>query len=206
MEPNTLEALSSRIVHLDEVIPVPWKNGGGQTRELLAWPDGEAWQLRLSVAEIGRDGPFSSFSGITRWFAVIAGEGVVLRFGSEERRLLAGGDPLRFDGSWAPGCRLIDGPTRDLNLMITSGLGAMIAARPGKPWTADFAQRGLFATVAGRLVPEHDEPVDISADTLFWQGAATSGAWRFEPAPWVPDSAVGAWWLGYTPEHGSAQK
>jgi environmental stress-induced protein Ves len=42
---------------------MPWKNGGGVTRELLAWPGGGDWQVRISVAEIEADGPFSSFPG-----------------------------------------------------------------------------------------------------------------------------------------------
>jgi len=189
-----------RIVPLEDVVPVPWKNGGGQTRELLVWPDREEWRLRLSVAEIRRDGPFSSFSGVTRWFAVVAGKGLVLRFGSEERRLFVGSEPLRFDGSWSPDCQLIDGPTRDLNLMFSDGRGTMASARPGKAWAEDFAQRGLFTRVPGRLVPEQGEPVALPANSLLWQSEASSGAWRFEPEPAVPESATVAWWLAYSPE------
>ena len=56
--------------------PVPWKNGGGVTRELLRLPagSGDDWTLRISVADIAADGPFSPFPGITRWFAVLTGE------------------------------------------------------------------------------------------------------------------------------------
>ena len=58
--------------------PVPWKNGGGVTRELLRLPagSGEDWTLRISVADIAADGPFSPVPGITRWFAVLTGAGV----------------------------------------------------------------------------------------------------------------------------------
>jgi environmental stress-induced protein Ves len=48
-----------------------WRNGGGSTRELLAWPEATDWQARISVAEITRDGPFSAFAGVQRWFAVL---------------------------------------------------------------------------------------------------------------------------------------
>ena len=41
-------------------------NGGGVTRELLAWPTASEWTVRLSVADITRDGPFSAFAGIDR--------------------------------------------------------------------------------------------------------------------------------------------
>jgi uncharacterized protein len=50
-----------RVIELAQVEPRPWRNGGGVTRELLAWPGGDDWALRLSVAEIERDGPFSAF-------------------------------------------------------------------------------------------------------------------------------------------------
>ncbi len=38
--------------------PVPWKNGGGVTRELLRLPagSGDDWTLRISVADIAADG------------------------------------------------------------------------------------------------------------------------------------------------------
>jgi environmental stress-induced protein Ves len=189
-----------RIVRLQDVSPSPWKNGRGQTRELLTWPEGEPWRLRVSVAEIASDGQFSSFHGVTRWFAVVAGQGVVLRFGSEERNLSVGSDPLRFDGSWSPGCRLIDGPTLDLNLMLSGGRSTMTAAYPGKPWTENFAQRGLFVRAAGRWVPEQGEPVALPANSLLWDFAAGSGGWRFDPDSVAPEIAVAGWWLGYTPE------
>ena len=60
-----------RIVALADVPPTAWKNGGGVTRELLAWPPGDDWQVRISVAEITADGPFSSFPGVARWFSVL---------------------------------------------------------------------------------------------------------------------------------------
>lgn len=193
-----------RIVRLQDVTPSPWKNGRGQTRELLALPEGEPWRLRVSVAEIGSDGQFSSFHGVTRWFAVVAGQGVVLRFASEERRLFLGSDPLRFDGAWSPGCHLIDGPTLDLNLMVAGGQGTMATAYPAKPWTEKFAQRGLFVRAAGRWVPEKGEPVELPANSLLWQPEPAPGAWRFEPESialkgGAPEGTTVGWWLGYTP-------
>ena len=57
----------------------PWRNGGGMTRELLAFPAPAQWTVRISVADIQTSGPFSRFDGIERWFAVLDGDGVVLR-------------------------------------------------------------------------------------------------------------------------------
>jgi hypothetical protein len=194
-----------QIVHLENVAPQPWRNGGGQTRELLIWPDGGTgggdWSLRISLADIRSDGPFSAFPGITRWFTVVHGRGVVLRFGAHTVTLGAGADPVRFDGAAAPGCTLIDGPTRDLNLMLRGGEGVMLPARPGQPWAGDgFAQRGLFTTVPGILHSEHGTPAPLQADTLLWQSAAAAGALRFEPGPGEPAPEPFAWWLGYSPD------
>ena len=57
------------IIRVDDVPAVPWRNGGGVTRELLAWPDPRNWLLRVSVADIGTSGPCSVFPGVDRWFA-----------------------------------------------------------------------------------------------------------------------------------------
>jgi len=91
-------------------------------------------------------------------------------------------------------------PNGLLNLMFSDGRGTMASARPGKAWAEDFAQRGLFTRVPGRLVPEQGEPVALPANSLLWQSEASSGAWRFEPEPAVPESATVAWWLAYSPE------
>ena len=39
-----------QVVSLDDVEPKPWRNGGGITRELLAWPHASEWRIRISVA------------------------------------------------------------------------------------------------------------------------------------------------------------
>lgn len=71
--------MSWQIVHLDDVAPRPWRNGGGVTRELVAWPHAQHWIWRMSVAEVAHSGPFSRFEGVQRWFAVLAGAGVRLQ-------------------------------------------------------------------------------------------------------------------------------
>ena len=99
-------------VDAESVAPRAWRNGGGRTRELLAWPAAGDWCLRISRADIESDGPFSAFPRVERWFAVLSGAGVVLTFADGERELAPGAAPLRFDGAVAPVCRLLDGPTR----------------------------------------------------------------------------------------------
>jgi hypothetical protein len=82
-----LRAMTPRLVTLAAVPPTPWKNGGGVTRELLAGRLRRRWTVRVSVAEIEADGPFSSFPGVERWFAVLEGGGVALTIDGVERPL-----------------------------------------------------------------------------------------------------------------------
>jgi uncharacterized protein len=113
--------MSWNVVTLADVPASPWRNGGGVTRELLAWPRAGDWQLRISVADIASDGPFSAYPGIERWFAVLEGGAVRLRVGPDEHMLDADSAPLRFDGGEPVDCRLAAGGTRDFNLMAPPG-------------------------------------------------------------------------------------
>ena len=204
-----------RMVRLGDIAPQAWRNGGGRTRELLAWPSAELWSLRISVAEIDRDGPFSAYPDVHRWFAVVDGAGVVLSFDAGERICRRGGVPLSFDGREAPDCRLLDGPTRDLNLMARHGRSTLHPVRRGEAWEDSCMLRGLYAAVAGRWQAGDDERA-VDAGTLLWvtgsgtadldpHGRATrrsAAAWRFVPAGRTGDAGetVAAWWFGYTPD------
>ncbi len=53
----------------------PWANGRGQTVELLRLEQDGVLHLRLSMATVGEDGPFSIFPGIDRNLTVISGPG-----------------------------------------------------------------------------------------------------------------------------------
>jgi len=135
------------IVRLAECAFVPWRNGGGRTRELLAWPRADDWLVRVSVAEIEADGPFSPFPGIDRCFAVLEGAGVELALPTGPVRLGPADSALAFPGEAAPGCRLLDGPTRDLNLMGRREAGGLTMQRHPVPARSP-RWRGLFAVDA----------------------------------------------------------
>jgi uncharacterized protein len=113
---------------------MPWKNGGGATTELWCEPSGaalDAFDLRLSVAEIDRDGPFSAFAGVDRTLILLDGPGMVLRFPDGRSRPVTPDDPeILFAGEDAPDCMLLAGPTRDFNLMVRRGLRASAELRP----------------------------------------------------------------------------
>ncbi|HNM98403.1 MAG TPA: HutD family protein, partial [Marmoricola sp.] len=51
------------IVRATDATVVPWRNGGGSTREYFK-VGGDDFDWRLSVAQIVQPGPFSAFPGI----------------------------------------------------------------------------------------------------------------------------------------------
>ena len=157
------------VVSAQDVAPQRWRNGGGWTRELLAWPSDD-WVLRLSVADIESDGPFSAFDGVQRWFGVVQGDGVRL-LGREFR---VGDGLLSFDGALGPNCQLIDGPTRDFNLMHRRGRGRVSIGDP--PPTADWI--GLFTAEGGFL----NDKVNIPPFSLAW--AEAPAQCKFEGRGW----------------------
>ena len=190
--------LELQLVHAQSVAPQAWRNGGGQTRELLAWPPGDAWKLRISRADITVDGPFSVFAEVQRWFTVLRGAGVMLDFVGTERERRQGDAPLCFDGAAAPGCRLLDGATQDLNLMARHGEGLMQEVQVGQGWSVPpTTMRGLYTTVGGQW-RSGAQVCDLPADTLLWAGKHDGAAWMFQPHP--PGEAHSAWWLAFTPE------
>ena len=183
------------LIDVQAITPQAWRNGGGRTRELLVWPAQSPWRLRISRADIEVDGPFSSFAGVTRRFAVLRGNGVALSFRDGNVELHPGDEALCFDGGDAPGCRLLDGATEDLNLMAVGGESLMRQAVAGEPWHTSMPMRGLYTTVAGNLQLPHGGR-RVPSHSLLWDSEAAVGAWTFQPAQ---ATTCGAWWLGFTP-------
>lgn len=106
-----------QIINLEQTPSSPWKNGGGVTRELVAWPRNSNWDWRMSVAEVASDGAFSRFEGVQRWFAVLNGNGVQLQMDEAVHVLTVSSEPFSFDGAAAVDCKLLSGATQDFNLM-----------------------------------------------------------------------------------------
>jgi environmental stress-induced protein Ves len=113
------------LVHLSarDYRRMPWRNGGGTTTELVAEPDaGGGFLWRLSIAEVAVPGPFSDFPGVERTILLLAGRGMVLHLaGAPPRRIDRPLEPFTFDGGLRVECELVDGPVRDLNLMVARG-------------------------------------------------------------------------------------
>ena len=96
---------------------MPWKNGGGVTREVARWPqDGDDFAWRISIADVAAGGPFSNFPGIDRVIIRIGEAPLVLAVEGEMRNLERF-VPFAFSGEAATSATLPHGATRDLNVM-----------------------------------------------------------------------------------------
>lgn len=190
--------MTMQVVQADAVPPQEWRNRGGYTRELLAWPSTIDPLVRISLADINTDGPFSAFVGMQRWFKVIEGAGVELRFADGPKHVSIYHPPLRFDGASAPQCRLLDGRTRDLNLMYRSGSHAtMQSIDDEEAWRADSLHCGLFTAVAGAWRCADGRHVELPARSLLWLDPAPAEAMYFKPRRSLPHAT--AWWLTFSP-------
>ncbi len=175
---------------------VPWRNGGGLTREIAVHADPEApsqilW--RISAATIAAPGPFSRFEGIDRTLAVIEGKGLVLHSGPDRITLTTDSAPYAFGGGEDIFADNIDGPTVDLNVMTLRGrfthavipirldMARTIVATADTTilffnGTAEFASAGVTLSAA-----KGDALLDIArGDTVHLSAAAEVQAYLIE--------------------------
>lgn len=177
-KPTANAAAAAALVRGDDLVASPWKNGGGVTREIAAHPASAGFDTfvwRVSVADVEQPGPFSRFAGIDRTLVLLSGAGMRLAGddGAARRVSRSLDEPFavaRFAGEAALTAQLIDGPTRDFNLMVRRGKasGALEIWRGAGARTLDAdaalifcAQGTLDVTLAG------EAPVTLAAmDTL----------------------------------------
>ena len=162
------------ILRYNALIDVPWKNGGGITRNIALATYGAQTAWRLSRADVAQDGAFSNFAGLVRILTVVSDTGMALVY--------PGGQldadpwqPVRFDGGLQVYARLKDGPLTDLNLMFdpslcdgsVTTLSGPVAREVGPPET------GLTAlhVLAGRPTLG-SRPLAVG-DTAFLDATAT---------------------------------
>lgn len=110
---------STRVVRFADLLPTPWRNGGGTTRELMVGrtrDDAHEPDWRVSVADVTTPGPFSNFSGVDRVLVLCRGVGMVVDIDGQAHRLGCY-DMVRFAGEQFATASLVDGATVDLNVM-----------------------------------------------------------------------------------------
>ncbi len=159
---------SSFVLRVSDYRRMRWKNGAGWTSEILKVHDSDErdtndWAWRLSIAEIETDAPFSAFPGVERELVLLSGNGLRLRFDDGEvHELSPPHDKLRFAGERPASGELVDGPTRDFNLMWKRDavdaqlwhrplVGTMVLfVEPGETWAVHLlAGQARFADDSG---------------------------------------------------------
>ena len=112
------------IIRYAELKAHPWRNGGGATREVARHPrtsaQDNAWDWRVSIAEVSKAGPFSAFAGMDRVLTVIDGDLLLLSVDGAEHPLEKY-RPFRFSGDADSAGALPTGDIRDLNVITRNG-------------------------------------------------------------------------------------
>lgn len=176
-----------RIVRHADCRPMPWKNGGGVTTEIVAWPPAAGlsdFDWRISMAQVASGGPFSVFPGIDRTLTVLAG---TMRLAVGELRaveLTPHAQPYAFPGDVGTEATLVDGPVVDFNVMTRRGRFSHSVRRLEFSHPAEIELEegvSLIFSVSGtaRVQGRGQSIVLAPLDTLV-VGDGTAGL-RFEP-------------------------
>jgi len=158
------------IVRFAELPVIPWRNGGGVTREVVAsgGSDPQDFDWRISIADVSQPGPFSAFPGVDRVITLVEGERMELVIDGAVH-VLGLHESLSFDGASQASCSLPTGSTRDLNVMTRSDrLSAAVAVRDlseTRPIAVSGAQIVVLLTGSGMVAgadesQAHLEPLD----------------------------------------------
>ncbi len=168
---------------------MPWKNGGGSTREIVCRPEGagmDRFDWRVSIATIAQAGPFSAFPGVDRVIMLLDGDGVRLQSASGiDHRLDQAHTPFAFAGDVALDCTLLGGTSTDFNVMTRRGAvrAKVRVLRAAEALSA--AARGLLLALRGRWqLQGQGQGADTAqacsaGQGLWWDG--TPQAWQATP-------------------------
>lgn len=103
-----------------------WKNGAGTTTELYRVPHDNDFFIRISIANVESDGPFSIFSGVQRHLMILSGNGIDLKFKDSSVSLTTDSPVYSFSGEENIYCTLKNGKVTDFNVMINASFGTAV--------------------------------------------------------------------------------
>lgn len=143
-----------------------WRNGGGETREIVSYPPGAAdFDWRISIATIAANGDFSLFPGIDRIITLLSGEVALYRH-DQLYQSLDLHQPFAFPGEEAISARLSGKISTDFNIM---------------------ARRSVFLPEAG-IATTRFAPAATDAGAVY----VISGQWQHQQT--LLTAGQGAWW------------
>jgi hypothetical protein len=167
-----------------------WRNGGGETRQIISWPlsdpgpvsagarstatDDFAW--RASIASIDRDGDFSAFPGIDRIITLLEGDGVTLQGPPAiNHPLTCPGAPFAFAGEQPITARLAGGVSRDFNIMTRRRDWRATAASQQSEFHLPAGHSGVVYVMAGHWLMNDDNcPLLTECEGVWWHDLSSS--------------------------------
>ena len=149
----------------------PWRNGGGETREITRWPGGQSdFEWRASIATIAANGPFSQFTGIDRSITLLSGEGVHLH--SEQgvdHPLTQVGVPYAFAGEVPITATLVGGVTTDFNIMTRRDSCSARVTAQSHDFDLNWQNAGLLYVLRGEWQVTPAIKL-VAEEGLYWAG------------------------------------
>lgn len=167
---------------------LPWKNGKGETREVIAWPPGAGateFDWRASIATIDMDGPFSLFTGIDRSITLLDGAGVHLLGDGPGHALTQPLLPFAFPGERVIQGVLAAGPCTCFNIMTRRGRHTAETRVIRERCVIDPHAHGVLLVAEGRWQATFsDTHRKMGASLCPGQGywwAEAPGGWQLDP-------------------------
>ena len=176
---------------------MPWKDGGGTTREIARWPATDpggnlarpSFVWRVSIADIAESCSFSRFDGYDRTLVMLRGSRMTLHVGQRPAIDLARYTQCEFKGEAPVRCALPDGPVQDFNVMVARGRAREVTEvlRPGIATQRHAIQGGsllLHCRDGAAVVKLEDgRAFDLNdGDTLRVDGTPPYGSFSVAPA------------------------
>lgn len=183
--------METQLVEHDSFRRMRWRNGGGSTLELDVerHVDYPGPVLRVSVADVNEDGPFSVFSGYDRTLTLISGHGMTLNYDEQSDDVLGYRfASASFKGEIQTHSLLHDGPTQDFNVFTLRRHythNVSVLSDKTNEWYNEDAHRLLIYSVeadARVIAPNNDEMV-VKARSLLKVDQPVKGMWRTESGP-----------------------
>ncbi|MFD4661017.1 HutD family protein [Kitasatospora sp. NPDC058444] len=170
-----------QVLRASERPATAWLNGGGVTREVAGFPAGaglDAFDWRVSLADVASAGPFSAFPGIDRVITLVEGPGMALTVDGTERLVDEPFRPFAFSGDATTDCRLLAGPVVDFNVMTRRGRveAAVDLAVTTTAVDVPAGSTGLLVCLAGAASVDGVELARYDAALL-----PTSGTYELHP-------------------------
>ncbi len=158
-----------KVLRAADRVAVPWKNGGGVTREVMVWPERagfDDFEWRVSIAEVRGAGPFSRFVGVERVLAILEGR-MRLEFADRVVEIDAESAPLVFSGEESCHGTPLAGPVTDLNVMVRRARAAVERVAAGVVLSAET----IFVATEAGVARAGDARVALQPlDALHWAG------------------------------------